>query len=242
MINNYNNKKIATSLILISVSLILLLTLIKQDVRRYYKPVQIFRLFGEEYSYNNTLFALFLIIIASILLFIYSDDNQIKAFWITSINSLKKRYDNMWYKDDRNDKQSGTQSLNINDFKNEFKGGFFKSMYEHHTIINGRNSRLKFLGNQIFNSLGSLIFFWAIISFSDILKFEGKVISFVIGWIVTFILFHYRNWAKRFQDFGVNGKVALIGGIPYLGLIIFPFLLLVPGSEFPNKYGRQDEI
>lgn len=88
--NNYNNKKTATSLILISVSLIILLTLIKQDVRRYYKPVQIFRLFGEEYSYNNTLFALFLIIIASILLFIYSDDNQIKAFWITSINSLKK--------------------------------------------------------------------------------------------------------------------------------------------------------
>lgn len=237
--NNNNNKKISTSLLLISVSLIILLTLIKQDVRRYYKPVQIYKLFGEEYSYNNSLFALFVIIIASILLFVYTDDNKLKVVWMSFVDVLKKRYNKQWLEDKKNYVNSSLQNFTPKNFIKSFKA-FFKSMYEHHTIIDGRNGRLKFLGNQVLNSIISFIFFRAILSSIDNLEFEGKVILFVIAWVVTFILFHYRNWAKRFQDFGWNGKIALIGVIPYLGFIIIPFLLLVPGSEFPNKFGRQN--
>lgn len=236
MMNNYNNKKISTSLMLISVSLIILLTLIKQEAIRYEKKVQIFRLLGEEYSYNNSLFVLFIIITASILLFIYTDDNKLKVIWMKSVDVLKKRYNKEWLGDKKNYFNS---SFTPKNFIKGFKT-FFKSIYEHHTIIDGRNGRLKFLGNQVLNFIISFIFFRAIISSSDNLEFEGKVILFVIGWVVTFILFHYRNWAKRFQDFGWNGKIALIGVIPYLGFIIIPFLLLVPGSEFPNKFGRQN--
>ena len=236
MMNNYNNKKISTSLMLISVSLIILLTLIKQEAIRYEKKVQIFRLLGEEYSYNNSLFVLFIIITALILLFIYTDDNKLKVIWMNSIDVLKKRYNKEWLQDKKNYFNS---SFTPKNFIKGFKT-FFKSIYEHHTIIDGRNGRLKFLGNQVLNFIISFIFFRAIISSSDNLEFEGKVILFVIGWVVTFILFHYRNWAKRFQDFGWNGKIALIGVIPYLGFIIIPFLLLVPGSEFPNKFGRQN--
>ena len=236
MMNNYNNKKISTSLMLISVSLIILLTLIKQEAIRYEKKVQIFRLLGEEYSYNNSLFVLFIITTASILLFIYTDDNKLKVIWMKSVDVLKKRYNKEWLGDKKNYFNS---SFTPKNFIKGFKT-FFKSIYEHHTIIDGRNGRLKFLGNQVLNFIISFIFFRAIISSSDNLEFEGKVILFVIGWVVTFILFHYRNWAKRFQDFGWNGKIALIGVIPYLGFIIIPFLLLVPGSEFPNKFGRQN--
>ena len=221
---------------LISVSLIILLTLIKQEAIRYEKKVQIFRLLGEEYSYNNSLFVLFIIITASILLFIYTDDNKLKVIWMKSFDFLKKRYNKECLGDKKNYFNS---SFTPKNFIKGFKT-FFKSIYEHHTIIDGRNGRLKFLGNQVLNFIISFIFFRAIISSSDNLEFEGKVILFVIGWVVTFILFHYRNWAKRFQDFGWNGKIALIGVIPYLGFIIIPFLLLVPGSEFPNKFGRQN--
>lgn len=238
--NNYNNKKIATSLILISISLIILLTLIKQDVRRYYKPVQIFRLFGEEYSYNNTLFALFLIIIASILLFIYTDDNKLKEISKYYIDLIKNRYGKEWVAEKKDFLISGLQNFTPRNIAKGFKM-FLVSFYEHHTVIKGRNTRLEYLAIQLLNGIIGSLFFKLLMSFSDNLGADGKLVLFIVCWIVTFILFNYRNCAKRFQDFGVNGKVALIGMIPYLGLIIVPFLLLVPGSEFPNKYGRRDK-
>lgn len=240
--NNYNNKKTATSLILISVSLIILLTLIKQDVRRYYKPVQIFRLFGEEYSYNNTLFALFLIIIASILLFLYTDDNKLKEMSKYYVDLIKNRYGKEWVDEKKDFFISGLQNFTPRSIAKGFKI-FFVSFYEHHTVITGRNTRLEYFGFQLLNGITGSIFFWAILSLGENFKFEGKVILTVIVWIITFILFHYRNCAKRFQDFGWDGKVALIGLIPYLGLfIMFPFLLLVPGDDFSNKYGSRDKI
>lgn len=242
MINNYNNKKIATSLLLISVSLITLLTLIKQDVKRNYKPVQIFRLFGEEYSYNNTLFTLFILIIASILLFIYADDSKLKEILNFYINLINNRYGKEWV-----DEKKGFFISSLQNFtpRNIVKGikVFFVSFYEHHTIITGRNTRLEYLGFQLLNGFISSFFFNLLLLLGDNLEADGKLVLIVVGWIVMFILFHYRNCAKRFQDFGWNGKVALIGMIPYLGLLIMsPFLLLVPGDEFSNKYGRRDKI
>jgi uncharacterized membrane protein YhaH (DUF805 family) len=241
MINNRNNKKIATSLILISVSLIILLTLIKQDIRKYNKPVKVFRLFGEEYSYNNTLFALFLIIIASILLYIYTDDNKLKEIFKYYVDLIKNRYGKEWVDEKKDFLISGLQNFTPRNIVKGIKV-FFVSFYEHHTVITGRNTRLEYFGFQLLNGITGSVFFWTILSLGDNFKFEGKVILSVITWIITFILFHYRNWAKRFQDFGVNGKVALIGMIPYLGLIMIPLLLFIPGSEFPNKYGRRNKI
>lgn len=237
--NNYNNKKISTSLLLISISLIIFLTFIKQDAHRHGEEVQIFKLFEKEYNYNNSLFYLFVIIIASILLFVYNDDNKLKAVLRSSVDILKKKYSKEWLEDKKKYVNSSLQNFTP---KNLIKGFnlFVKSIYEHHTIIDGRNGRLKFLGNHVLNSIISYIFLSAIQSLSDNLEFEGKIILFVIAWVVIFILFHYRNWAKRFQDFGWNGKIALIGLIPLLGIVIIPFLLLIPGSEFPNKFGRQD--
>lgn len=100
---DYNKKKISLSILLITMILISFISKIKInreiptafDDTIFKNPtewarVNVIELFGCDFDYNNTLFALLLFVIMSILLFIFTDDilirEKIKGF---KINVLK---------------------------------------------------------------------------------------------------------------------------------------------------------
>ena len=83
-----NKKKIPITLFLISLVLIIFISKIKfvtdmvissNDIETIYEKIAVFRLFGNFYSYDNTLFMFILLIIISIILIIFIDDESIKS-------------------------------------------------------------------------------------------------------------------------------------------------------------------
>jgi hypothetical protein len=96
---DFNKKKISLSILLITLVLITFISKLKIKVEipiafddtidknpTEWKEMNAFELFGGVYSYNNTLFALSLFIIISILLFVFTDDSLIRK----KVSSLKK--------------------------------------------------------------------------------------------------------------------------------------------------------
>lgn len=83
----FNKKKISIASFLISLVLIIFISKIKfvadmvissNDVSTTYEKMAVFSLFGNIYSYENTLFVFTILIIISIILFIFFDDETIK--------------------------------------------------------------------------------------------------------------------------------------------------------------------
>lgn len=83
----FNKKKISIASFLISLVLIIFISKIKfvadmvissNDISTTYEKVAVFSLFGNIYSYENSLFVFTLLIIISIILFIFFDDETIK--------------------------------------------------------------------------------------------------------------------------------------------------------------------
>ncbi len=96
---DFNKKKISLSILLISLALISFISKAKIKVElpiafdntlnqepTDWEEIYVFKLFNNVYSYNNTLFILSLFIIISILLFVFTDDLQIRK----KMESLKK--------------------------------------------------------------------------------------------------------------------------------------------------------
>ena len=82
-----NKKKISIASFLISLVIIIFISKIKfvtdlvvssNNIETIYEKVAVFRLFGNSYSYENSLFVFTLFIIFSIILFIFFDDKIIK--------------------------------------------------------------------------------------------------------------------------------------------------------------------
>ena len=66
------NKKFSLSILLISITLIIFISILRND------KFDVFKLFGAYYSYPSALFFLFISVILSILSIIYLDDKKIK--------------------------------------------------------------------------------------------------------------------------------------------------------------------
>lgn len=97
---DFNKKKISVSILLITLALIFFISKVKIKVEiptafddtidknpTEFIEMDVVKLFGCSINYNNTLFVLVLIIIAAILLFVFSDDNQISE----KVKSFKEK-------------------------------------------------------------------------------------------------------------------------------------------------------
>jgi hypothetical protein len=106
---NFKNKKIALSILLVSIVLIIFTIILKEN-KRYslyddfgayigYKVKNVIFILDVELSYNNTLFFLFISLIISILVLMFFDDGDIKKGlkeFIRRFTNIKKYETDLW--------------------------------------------------------------------------------------------------------------------------------------------------
>lgn len=111
-------------------------------------------------------------------------------------------------------------------------------------LFKGRTSRTVFFLSTI--SLNLLMFF-SVAIIKELVRITGEIDVLVAGLVfilgVLFMLFlllvSFSLVAKRWQDIGKTGNLALLNLIPILSQVISICLFFVPGDSKKNKYGEK---
>lgn len=241
---NLNEKKISITVFITSITLVIYINMIKEIIIIGGKKAQVFKLFGEDYSYNKTLLFLFLIIITAIILFVFTTDSAIKSFlkdlWIKASNKAKQikseikkpihQKADTFEKTAFENQEVKAEAELIPRF--QLKSYLFKH--------NGRMNRKYYLLN-IF--VANILFYFLMILVSVFLKqFVQQfgyfpIFIYVIAYIVLFLILFLKVCAQRFQDIGYDGNYAYLCIIPGLNIIVGLYLLFAEGYQFPTIYG-----
>lgn len=103
--------------------------------------------------------------------------------------------------------------------------------------FNGRINRLGYLGHWVGALLVSLGGGFVSGMFSVF-----PVIGDLVGAVVVMIAVIAAVWiaisgaVKRFHDLGQSGWMSLLGLVPFIGVLVWLYLLLMPGNEYNNEY------
>ena len=118
-----------------------------------------------------------------------------------------------------------------------------KPVFEDIFTFSGRRNRLSYILFQIsiwilFLVGGIIAVTVGITALGDGFN-GGEVIVLLILALVFLVMFisDFAVTAQRFRDIGFTGWAALLTLVPYVGLIVWVVLMLIPGTSGENKYG-----
>lgn len=158
----------------------------------------------------------------------YHNDNP----FIKNTNNDNKGYDPYNNSSNKNFSSSWDENPSFKQYSN-------KAYYYHPRIIawHGRIGRLRFLAYNIFLYLAV-----AMVS-SNVLISEGigsltlLQANLFLGFIIFVTMVNVAFSKRRLNDLNQNGWFVLLYLIPIVNLLLFLYLLFIPGSESPNNYG-----
>ncbi len=128
-----------------------------------------------------------------------------------------------------------------------------QSCFRQYATFSGRASRSEYLYFNLFNLLALCVLLLMTVGFSDLaLSNESSVWvlgfsipSSVIGALsmagVFALITALPNWTvsvRRLHDTDKSGWWLLLGLLPYVGGLLVMILLILPGSQGPNRYGE----
>jgi len=101
-------------------------------------------------------------------------------------------------------------------------------------LFTGRLARLQFLtGNIIVN----FSFFLFLNYYFSNFRYDLWVVLWILFAVAVFFSFSFI--VRRLHDIGSSGRWSVIFLLPFINIIFIIFLLLIPGKEEENRYGKR---